>query len=73
MRLGSGWLLFLRSGFTERAMVRAKIASWLRKQSAAEASEATREAINWTHDPLAGGAYSYTTPETHGAVGAFKK
>jgi aminoglycoside phosphotransferase family enzyme len=63
----------LEDWITERAMVRAKIASWLRKQSAAEASEATREAINWAHDPLAGGAYSYATPETRGAVGAFKK
>ena len=24
-------------------------------------------AINWVHDPLAGGAYSYTTPETRTA------
>jgi monoamine oxidase len=24
-------------------------------------------AINWAHDPLAGGAYSYATPETRAA------
>jgi monoamine oxidase len=24
-------------------------------------------AINWVHDPLAGGAYSYATPETRNA------
>jgi hypothetical protein len=48
LRLGSGWLLFLRTGFTERATVRAKIASWLRKQSKATYRPSNRSRTGWT-------------------------
>jgi hypothetical protein len=50
--LGSGWLLFLRTGFTERATVRAKIASWLRKQSKATYRPSNRSRTGWTVSQL---------------------
>jgi len=65
------------AGFGEQALIEAGLTS-LAEIFGLDARQLTRNlvaarAINWAHDPLAGGAYSYATPETRAAQAALSR